>query len=75
MECIEFSPIDEFDECRMCDDYYFGAPVNRALAGSFFIDNLNDVYHIDNDIYNVANGQFYYINDILCSYLAQRNAH
>lgn len=64
-ECLEYSPNDEFEYCRMCDDYYFGAPPNQKLAGAFFVEEINKQFINDPNIFNLMdNLNWIYIDEI-----------
>jgi hypothetical protein len=63
-ECLNTSPLEEFEKCWKCDDYYFGATTNKPHFGKFFIEDLKSTHQVENNIEDIHGGKFYYIDEI-----------
>jgi hypothetical protein len=63
-ECLDISPINDFEKCWLCDDYYFGATQNKPHSGKFFIEDLKITHEIENNIEDINGGKFYYVDEL-----------
>jgi len=63
-ECLHLSPLEEFEKCWLCDDYYFGASGNKPHSGKFFVQDLKLTHQVEDNIEDIFGGDFYYIDEI-----------